>query len=146
MIRVETGIFFAVALTLTGCASLGGVKDLDNRVSTLEDRVNAVESRAYAKEARAPQAIETVTYVTPVEIEVKKPAKRTVSRTGTITMTTKEIQTALRNAGYYNGPIDGVLGNRSREAVRKFQSDNGLKVDGLVGTQTKGLLIDHLSK
>lgn len=149
MRRMRMGILLVVVLTLplTGCA-LFEVQDLDSRVSTLEKRVNAVENRAYEKDAQpqTPQTVETVTYVTPIEIEVKKPPRRTASKTSTITMTKKEIQTALRNAGYYNGSIDGVLGNKSREAVRKFQADNGLKVDGLVGTETKNILIDYLSK
>jgi len=148
---MRMGIMLVVVLTLplTGCA-IFEVQDLDSRVTTLEKRVNAVEKKqafeAVEAQVQVPQTVETVTYVTPVEVEVKKPPKRTVSRTAPITMTKKEIQTALRNAGYYDGPIDGVLGKKSREAVRKFQADNGLKVDGLVGTETKNVLIDYLSK
>lgn len=46
------------------------------------------------------------------------------------------IQQALKNAGYYNGPIDGKIGPSTRKAVRAFQKDNGMKPDGVVGKGT----------
>lgn len=48
----------------------------------------------------------------------------------------KEIQMALANAGYEPGPIDGKMGSKTREAVRRFQKDAGLKADGVVGPVT----------
>ncbi len=48
----------------------------------------------------------------------------------------KEIQKALTDAGFYKGTIDGVLGTKSKDAIRKFQEANGLKVDGVCGPQT----------
>jgi hypothetical protein len=48
----------------------------------------------------------------------------------------RQIQIALKNAGYYKGAIDGKLGKRSRKAIRQFQRDNHLKVDGKVGKRT----------
>lgn len=47
-----------------------------------------------------------------------------------------EIQTALRNAGYYQGSIDGKLGPKSKEAVMEFQKNSNLKADGKVGPKT----------
>lgn len=41
-----------------------------------------------------------------------------------------EIQELLQKMGLYNGELDGVLGRRSREAVRKFQSMYDLPADG----------------
>ena len=48
----------------------------------------------------------------------------------------KQIQTALKNRGYYTGAVDGIFGRLTTAAVKKFQSDNGLKADGIVGTAT----------
>lgn len=50
--------------------------------------------------------------------------------------TVYEIQKKLKNWGYYSGGIDGVYGYQTYTAVRKFQATNGLKVDGVVGSQT----------
>lgn len=51
-----------------------------------------------------------------------------------------EAQIALRNAGHDPGPIDGIFGPRTREAVLAFQAERGLQVDGIVGPQTRAAL------
>ena len=52
----------------------------------------------------------------------------------------REIQTRLKNWGYYSGPVDGVYGSRTEEAVRRFQRKNGLSADGQAGSQTLAAL------
>ena len=47
-----------------------------------------------------------------------------------------EIQTALKNAGFYTGNIDGKIGPKSKKAIEDFQKANGLKADGKVGPKT----------
>ncbi len=55
----------------------------------------------------------------------------------------RKIQTALRDLGYFNSKIDGIYGTITKKAVERFQKDNGLKVDGIVGKNTlKALKID----
>jgi len=51
-----------------------------------------------------------------------------------------EIQTRLKNWGYYNGDVDGVYGSQTEKAVRWFQQKNGLNADGQVGEQTLAAL------
>jgi len=51
-----------------------------------------------------------------------------------------QIQTRLKRWGYYNGAIDGVYGQGTYQAVRKFQANNGLAVDGVAGKQTLAAL------
>jgi len=41
-----------------------------------------------------------------------------------------DVQSALSRAGYYDGPIDGVLGPATRKALRNYQRDHGLAVTG----------------
>ncbi len=48
----------------------------------------------------------------------------------------KQIQTKLKNWGYYSGNVDGIYGSGTLSAVKKFQKKNGLKVDGIAGTKT----------
>ena len=52
----------------------------------------------------------------------------------------REIQTRLKNWGYYSGAVDGVYGSKTEEAVRWFQRKNGLSVDGQVGNLTLAAL------
>ncbi|MGG4265592.1 spore cortex-lytic enzyme [Peribacillus simplex] len=48
-----------------------------------------------------------------------------------------ELQARLQNIGFYNGKIDGVYGWGTYWALRNFQQDFGLPIDGLAGTSTK---------
>ncbi len=52
----------------------------------------------------------------------------------------REIQTRLKNWGYYSGPVDGVYGSKTEAAVRWFQRKNGLAADGQAGNQTLAAL------
>ncbi len=47
-----------------------------------------------------------------------------------------EIQTKLKNWGYYSGSVDGIYGSGTEEAVKSFQKKNGLTVDGKAGPAT----------
>lgn len=48
----------------------------------------------------------------------------------------KVAQEALKNKGHDPGPIDGVVGPRTREAIKQFQSASGLKETGRLDTET----------
>ena len=52
----------------------------------------------------------------------------------------KEIQTRLKRWGYYTGNIDGIYGKKTVAAVKYFQRQNGLTVDGICGEQTLAAL------
>lgn len=51
-------------------------------------------------------------------------------------MTTKQAQCLLAYLGYDPGGIDGVDGQKTRQAIRNFQGAEGLGVDGVAGEQT----------
>lgn len=55
------------------------------------------------------------------------------------------IQRRLHKLGYNPGPIDGVRGRLTINAVKLFQAQNGLVVDGLVGPATRAVLFDGTS-
>ena len=56
-----------------------------------------------------------------------------------------EIQTALKNAGFYAGNIDGKIGPKSKKAIEDFQKANGLKVDGKIGPKTWEAMSKYVS-
>lgn len=53
-----------------------------------------------------------------------------------------ELQARLQYIGFYKGQIDGVFGWQTYWALRNFQKDFGLKVDGLAGLKTRQKLVD----
>lgn len=51
-----------------------------------------------------------------------------------------ELQSRLQYLGFYTGKIDGVFGWRTYWALRNFQYEFGLPIDGLAGQTTKNKL------
>jgi peptidoglycan hydrolase-like protein with peptidoglycan-binding domain len=53
----------------------------------------------------------------------------------------KKLQSLLKEKGYFNYQVTGYFGTITSLAVKNFQRDQGLKVDGIVGQQTWNLLL-----
>lgn len=49
----------------------------------------------------------------------------------------KHLQKTLNSLGYNAGSEDGIFGNLTENAVKNFQKDKGLLVDGIVGPKTE---------
>jgi peptidoglycan hydrolase-like protein with peptidoglycan-binding domain len=52
-------------------------------------------------------------------------------------------QLELRNRGLYNGPLDGVLGPKTKLALAKYQKDNGLGRRASLDARTWEALTDN---
>ena len=48
----------------------------------------------------------------------------------------RSIQQKLLQWGYYSGPVDGVFGQETYDAVVRFQKKNNLTADGVAGSDT----------
>jgi N-acetylmuramoyl-L-alanine amidase len=48
-----------------------------------------------------------------------------------------ELQGRMKFLGFYYGPVDGQFGYKTLKSVKYFQSEFGLRVDGIVGPRTK---------
>lgn len=59
-----------------------------------------------------------------------------LSKYGSTGHEVRQVQTALKQQGYYTGSVDGIYGSRTQAAVRKFQAARGLTVDGICGANT----------
>ncbi len=55
-------------------------------------------------------------------------------------------QQRLVHYGYYNGALDGIFGSGMQTAVRRFQQNNLLVVDGKIGPTTRALLYSDSAK
>lgn len=63
-----------------------------------------------------------------------------LSKIGSVGDEVSEIQSRLKKWGYYDGKVDGVFGSATRNAVIKFQKNNNLTADGVVGAKTLAAL------
>ena len=54
------------------------------------------------------------------------------------------LQTTLKELGHYEGLVDGDIGKMSVAAIKEFQKDAGLKVDGVAGDNTVNAIKDAL--
>lgn len=79
-----------------------------------------------------PDAIETVAY------------KKRLAY-GSSGKNVKLLQQRLTDLGYYEGPVSGNFQGNTRNAVKAFQTQNGLAVDGVVGKKTWDLLFNTAS-
>ena len=58
----------------------------------------------------------------------------------------EHVQKALAALGYDPGKIDGKDGPNTQKAVREFQASASIKIDGIVGSETRGALRDRLDR
>ncbi len=63
-------------------------------------------------------------------------AAMTLSKIGSRGAEVSAIQQALKDRGLFNEDVTGYYGNVTYEAVKKFQRQQGLQVDGIAGPQT----------
>ncbi len=90
------------------------------------------------------------------QIEQLKKAKEALTKKYKVTVreapqekafvSAKDIQTALKNAGFDPGPIDGKIGPKTRQTIREFQRAKGLTPDGVVGPKTWAELEPYLTE
>ncbi|OGW78272.1 MAG: hypothetical protein A2Z83_08295 [Omnitrophica bacterium GWA2_52_8] len=135
--------FLAFAILLvatTGCSGSKGVKrsvnSLQAQVGVLTDEVSRLDMELQDMRSSMqsqPQSIMAPSISGSASGVGGGPVYRTPSG---FELNALDIQTALKNAGYYSGVIDGKIGSGSESAIRAFQKDNGLEVDGVVGRNT----------
>ena len=71
------------------------------------------------------------------------------AQSGSIHLTraqTRMLQQALNSGGLDAGPADGIMGEKTKEALKKYQSQKGLNASGEVDRQTLGALLSERGK
>ena len=81
-----------------------------------------------------------VAYMTPEAWDKYAKAKiapvQPILRKGCRGESVKELQERLNYLGYSCGVVDGIFGDDTKDAVKAFQAERGLAVDGVVGPKT----------
>ncbi|MFH0839234.1 MAG: peptidoglycan-binding protein [Candidatus Omnitrophota bacterium] len=122
-----------IPLIFTGCATTNTQQIQENQ--QLKARIVQLESEIQKREEQKSQ----------LETQLDDERQTKGSFEGRVQVKAKDfespegarkVQRALKNAGYDAGPIDGKMGKKTKDAIKDFQRDNNLTVDGLVGQQT----------
>jgi murein L,D-transpeptidase YcbB/YkuD len=141
-------MIFILIFGLSGCVTANHKSNL--QTEQFEQRIRSLEMEVVRKNQEIGQLEQENAEL---EDELDRIKQKEVSRTGaeafkTIEQRTKgtdlktpktsakALQKALKNAGFYKGPVDGKTGHQTRESIKAFQKANGLKADGIVGQQT----------
>jgi len=134
-------MFFVVGLS--GCAT--GRKNREMEMQGLRNQISVLEAQVQSKDEEINSLKAELSK--PVEAKqetVKMGGKKKVIPEVKSHPKMKQIQLALRNAGYEPGSIDGKAGKQTTEAIKSFQKANNLPVDGKVGKGTWAVLSKYL--
>jgi len=145
-------------VSLIGCATArksATAAQLQIRVAHLESQVDDQEQEIARLQSTinelSQRAKNTHVSVIPTS-KIQKVAKQQSTQTSKsqyqqilrVPVTPQEVQTGLKNAGYYLGAIDGKLGSGSKKAIKEFQTDHDLVSDGIIGRRTWAELKNYL--
>jgi len=135
---LSLGLAVLVLSALSGCGKKQEMEEL--QPITMESLSTVGSPAQTAADLKASEAKTlTTSTVTPVKEALPLPPQGPYKPTGI------EIQTVLKNAGFYAGNIDGKIGPKSKQAIEDFQKANGLKVDGKVGPKTWEVMSKYVS-
>ena len=135
-----------IFISLNGCGKKQDVATLDEPGKLLDESETALIDESIGTKMQAGIAQVAETAQTTAQGIVPTAQQAATAAMDVVKPTIKQIQTALANAGLYTGKIDGVLGPGTSKAIRDFQAQNNLAIDGKVGTKTWELLKAYLVK
>jgi len=141
----------ALAMAASGQQAPAEKKKAATATSTKAKAVPHAAATAKTGTAKAPASKSTVTKSVASRPAASKTGSKTASKTGTKSRRTvvarrpptqqqpttdryKEIQQALADKGYFQGPVDGAWNPGSVEALKRFQKDQNLDPDGKIGS------------
>jgi len=137
-------LIIVLVLALTGCASTkkevsaSEEQQLQARVSDLEAQLKQKDAEVQNLQVKLEKTQQQKVYI--ASKAVKEPAVVNLSQA-----TPKQVQAALKNAGFYKGNIDGKIGQATKDAIKEFQKANGLNGDGVIGAKTWAKLKEFLN-
>lgn len=134
------GLLGVAMAVVGGCASSGGVRRdlarLQSQVGLIDERVGQLERGGFAGLPSIPSPEIASQPWSAEPIPAMSSASASPSKTPSLKPSNREIQEALKGAGFYQGKVDGKMGPLTKEAVREFQRVHGLTDDGVVGKKT----------
>ncbi|MDD5595831.1 MAG: peptidoglycan-binding domain-containing protein [Candidatus Omnitrophica bacterium] len=134
-----------LVISLAGCAT--GRKQAEMETQGLKNQISVLEAQIQSKDEEINSLREELSKSqVGKEGSMNFAGKRKVFSEPKSRPNVKQVQTALKNAGYNPGNIDGKMGSQTVEAIKAFQTANNLPADGKAGKKTWGLLKEYLNK
>ncbi len=132
-------------MMLSGCATAPSRKANELKIKELQGRVDQLQSEVGLKDQdiaklerqlmeREDRPMDTIGQSYQATNDYDEPSSK---------MTIRQIQNALKKKGFYGGVVDGKMGPKTKEAIKEFQREYGLKPDGVVGAKTRSRLTDY---
>ncbi len=136
------------ALSLAGCASMSTVKEKDKEIQGLKNQVSLLENQVQSKDQEIASLKESTARLS--EQPKVEAGQATQEKSGLKKSkkfpNIKDVQTALKNAGLYDGNVDGRMGKQTRKAIKEFQKAHNLKINGKVNKKTWEQLSAYLNQ
>ncbi len=130
-------------LVFSGCANRSSdVRRMESQIGMMDERLSQLERGSAFADAPTDVA-QPITLSTVTEPSMSAAEAALEDRLWT-KPTPYDVQQALKNAGFYQGSVDGKPGPLTKTAIREFQRVQGLKMDGVVGKRTWEKLSPYL--
>jgi len=122
-----------------GTASIGGPIAVDGIFGTITE--NRVKTAQYRYLLQRDGIVGAQTWQA-LRANAAPITNKPVLRQGSTGIDVEIVQGLLKEAGYYKSVVDQIFGQNTEAAVRAFQRDRQLQVDGVVGAKTWKALED----
>lgn len=161
---VRLMIVLVATLAVGGCATtqtkVSLVNELQGQVSELSTRVEAqekeivdlkyslkemgdkVEAKEWENAEEKSAAIAKTSSTAVVKVSTNKESSSVIK----VNATAEQVQKALKNAGVYDGVVDGKIGSKTKASIAEFQKQHNLRADGVIGQKTWNEMKQYLSE
>ena len=145
-----------LALAMTGCATTKSKTSMDQlqvRVVDLEQKIEEKDAEIVDLKYEVKDLASQIQSTKINEAPASSPAMASAGRrTGTdegiikVGASSLDVQTALKNAGFYHGTVDGKIGQQTKKAIQAFQEKYGIVKPGEQGYGDVGPLTRTILK
>jgi len=149
---VKKIISLIALVSLMGCASTSNkqvmmdqlqlrIGDLERQTALKTDQINALQYDVDRLNAEVERQARIKKQQVKRGSQVRRIESNGIIR---VSVSPKQVQAALKKAGYYEGAVDNKIGQQTKDSIVKFQKDHELKADGIIGLKTWSELETYL--
>jgi len=129
-------VLFVLTILISGCTTTSHRNDsLDTQIQDFQTEIAALKNELQQKNEQISSLENQIQNLPAQEITDSEETSAEKS-SAAVSLSPKKIQTALKNAGFYNGKVDGKIGRQTKKAIKNFQREKGLTADGVAGKAT----------